>query len=196
MGNTTLNDNIKRLRAYEYLKIDTNSNTIQVKDYQFTVDNVKITSLKKIRNHTYVTLQNSIYHAKFRDEEIYTTITGGFDSRFVTTLIQKYYMNYKIRISSQKDVDSLDMSVAQKIAKALSMPLKVYETDPQKQIEDFYFMTDGMAPRENLIMTQLFQTKNRGALEFGGTFGTELYTAFPYNNHNELVEAYLQRQKK
>ncbi len=196
LGNTTLNDNIKRLRAYEYLKIDTNSNIIQVKDYQFMIDNVKIESLKKLRNYTYATLQNTIYHSKFQNEEIYTTITGGFDSRFVTTLIQKYYTNYKIRISSRKDVDSLDMSVAQKVAKALSMPLKVYETDPQKQIEDFYFMTDGMAPRENLIMTQLFQTKNRGALEFGGTFGTELYTAFPYNNYNELVEAYLQKIKE
>lgn len=196
LGNTTLNDNIKRLRAYEYLKIDTNSNTIQVKDYQFTIDNVKITSLKKIRNYTYATLQNSIYHAKFRDEEIYTTITGGFDSRFVTTLIQKYYMNYKIRISSLKDVDSMDMSIAQKVAKVLSKPLKVYETTPQKQEEDFYSMTDGLAPRENLIMTQLFQSKERGALEFGGTFGTELYTAFPYNNYNELIEAYLQKTKE
>lgn len=195
LGNTTINSNIRRLRAYEYLMINANNKTIQVNDYQYRIDNSKIESLKKLCNYTYTTLRNSIYHPNFQKEEIHTTITGGFDSRFVTTLIQKYYSNYKIRICSLKNVQSLDMSIAEKVAKALSTPLKVYETDPQTQIEDFYNITDGLAPRENMIMTQLFQTENRGSLEFGGSFGTELYTAFPFNNYKELVATYVQKIK-
>ena len=196
LGSTTINNQIKRLRTYEYLKINTDSNDIQVGDILLTIDNTKIESLKEINKYTRSTLQDALWHSKFQNEKIYTTITGGFDSRLVTVLVQKYYTNTNLRISTQKNISSLDQTIAQQVAKALSSPLKIYETDSQRQIKDFYFITDGLAPRENLTMTQLFQSKNRGTLEFGGTFGTELYTAYSYNNYNELIEDYLCKARK
>ncbi len=195
LGNTTLNNQIKRLRAYEYLKIHTDSNTLQVAELLFFIDNSKIESKHEISELTLITLQHAIYHPDLKNKTVSTTITGGFDSRLVTTLTLKYYQDTNLRISTQKDIYSLDRAIAQKVATVLSLPLKIYETDPQKQAKDFYSLTDGLAPRENLTMIQLFQSRDRGTLEFGGAFGTELYTSPAGNDQEEIINNYLNNIK-
>lgn len=93
LGNTTLNNQIKRLRAYEYLKLHTDSNTLQVAELLFFIDNSKIESKHEISELTLITLQHAIYHPDLKNKTVSTTITGGFDSRLVTTLILKYYQD-------------------------------------------------------------------------------------------------------
>ncbi|NDV82692.1 asparagine synthase-related protein [Bacteroides sp. 51] len=195
LGNTTIDDKIKRLRAFEYLKIDEKTGELSVEGIQVTIDNRKVDSLKEIKALTLSLLRDAIHHPAIQHKKIGSTITGGFDSRFVTSLAKEYYPDLNLRISTFKGEKSLDFTIATEVAKALSLPLKIYETDLEKQKGDFYDLSDGLTPRENSIMMELFQHTTDYDLGFGGAYGTELYTTAEFETKEEWVNAFLDKVK-
>lgn len=193
IGEETIDHRIKRLCAYQYLKINTETGAIEKEELQYEINNAKITSLKEIQQYTLLTLRKAIQHSTYQNANIDATITGGFDSRLITSLVKEYYPNTNLRIATWRSTDSLDYQIATKVAKALSSPLKVYKTDPEMQKKYFYRITDGLSPKENAVMTQLFLHTNECTLGFGGAFGTELYLSSSYNNSDELITDYVQK---
>lgn len=196
LGNTTFDDNIKRVRAYEYLKIKPSSCAPEVIDFKFTLDNSKIESLKDVKSHTLSVLQASIRHPLLRDKRVCSTITGGFDSRFVTALVNEYYWDVTLRIATYEKSSSLDYDIAQRVTELLGLPLDVYTTDLLSARETFYDLTDALTPQENGIMTELLNHTGKYDVGFGGAFGTELYTTAPHNTIDELVTDFVGRSAK
>lgn len=195
LGNTTIDDKIKRLRAFEYLKVDEKTGKLNVEGIQITIDNRKIESLKEIKTFTLSLLRDAIHHPAIQHKKIGSTVTGGFDSRFVTSLAKEYYPDLNLRISIFKGEKSLDFIIASEVAKALSLPLNIYETDLEKQKGGFYDLTDGLTPRENSIMMDLFQHTTDYDLGFGGAYGTELYTTAEFETKEEWINAFLDKAK-
>lgn len=191
LGTATIDDKIKRIRPFEFLTIDESTGNITVNELQFTIDNRKAKSLKEIKSSTLSLLRKVIQHPSYQNSNVYTTITGGFDSRLITSLITEYYPNFNLRISTYKGEKSLDYKIASKISKILSKPLNVYETDFKKQKEEYYTMTEGLMPRENGIMTQLLKQAGDFELGFGGGFGTELYTTADSDTKENLIDLYM-----
>lgn len=196
LSNTTLDSRIKKVRAFEYLQIDTNTGDICMKELHFEIDNTKMESLKQVNESVRTTLVNALQHPQLRTGRIYSTITGGFDSRLITALVKKYYPDTNLRIAICKGVPSRDYDIATRVAAALSSPLEVFETDIDKQKEWFYRTTDFLAPKENAIITELVQHTNRCDLGFGGALGTELLSSFDYNNTSEVVAEYAARARR
>ncbi len=196
LGDSTLSDQIRRVRAFEYLAIHLQSGEMTVGKLKFEINNRKIDSLQELVSYSKKTLREAIRHPEYKDKKIYTTITGGFDSRLVTTLVHEYYTDIRLRISSLTNTESLDFKIASEVAHILSSPLKVYETDPDKQTETYYRLTEGLSPKENRIMTSLYQCEERGDVEFGGMFGTELYTILGYATCDELIQNYVTRSRQ
>lgn len=195
LGNSTLNDQVKRVRPYEYLKINKHSGYINVMDVQFVINNSKLKSLKEIIAHTHSLYRSSIQHSALRNKKIASTITGGFDSRLATVLVQEYYTDTNLRICTTRGNRTLDHTIADQVADALSLPLEVYETDLDTQKETFYFLTDGLSPKENGNMTQLLAHTDNWELGFGGVMGTELYTTIEYATFEELITDYSSRAR-
>lgn len=193
LGNTTFDDNIKRVRAYECLKISPSSLTTEVIDFKFTIDNSKIESLKDIKSHTLSLLQASICHPLLREKQVCSTITGGFDSRFVTALVNGYYSDVTLRIATYEKSSSLDYDIAQRITKLLGLSLDVYTTDLLSDRDTFYDLTDALTPQENAIMTELLSHTGKYDVGFGGAFGTELYTTAAHNTIDELAAYFVGR---
>lgn len=191
LGNTTMDDRIRRVRGYEFLKINSISGEIEVCPLQYHIDNRKVESLDELTSSTLLLLRKMIDHPAMRDKKVASTITGGFDSRLVTALVKEYYNNVHLRIAVFKDAKSLDYEIASEVAKRLSSELESFETDFDKQIDEFYFLTDGLAPQENSVMTQLLKCSDSWNLGFGGAFGTELYTTFDQKTTDELIEMYV-----
>ncbi len=196
LGCGTLDPDIRRLRAFEYLTIDTRTGAIATGGLRFDVDNRKIASLKSLKEQTLATLRRAIRHPAIQGTKAWATVTGGFDSRLTASLVREYYPDLYLRIAEWKDGDSLDRTIAAQVAESMGLPLNVFYCDPDTQRETFYRMTDGFSPRENGVMTELFLTAKADDIAFGGVFGTELYTAFPHSAPQELVAAYLFRARK
>lgn len=195
LGNTTHNKRLLRLRAFEYLKIDLMSGSIETHDFQITIDNTQEASLAQITTKTLALLRKMIHHPAVREQRVCSTITGGFDSRLVTALAREYYHDVELRTSIRKGEESLDYTLSRRVAEAMSMPLTVYEADIEQKKEWFYFVTEGLMPKENAIVSEMLRHTGHCALGFGGAFGTELYTMPPYNTASELITDYLHRAR-
>lgn len=195
LGNTTPNKRVLRLQAFEYLKIDRSSGSIETRDFQIAIDNTQESSLAQITTKTLALLRQMIHHPTVREQRVCSTITGGFDSRLVTALVREYYHDVELRTSTRKGEVSLDYTLSRRVAEVMSMPLTVYEADVEQQKEWFYFVTEGLMPKENAIVVEMLRHTNRCALGFGGAFGTELYTMPPYNTASELITDYLHRAR-
>jgi len=193
LGNTTIDQRIKKVRAYEYMRINKTSGDIKVTGIRYTIDNSKIGSFKETKSYTLSLLRNVIRHPASRNKKIASTITGGFDSRLVTSLVNEYYPNITLRTGTLKGETSLDYDISTQIVKLLSLPLQVYETDLNAQKESFYYLTDGLTPRENGLMTEFLQHVDNYDLGFGGAFGTELYTSVEFETIDQLVVAFLSK---
>lgn len=193
LGNSTLNNKIKKLRAYEYLSVDTQRESIQVKDLKLNIDNTKTESLKALSKIMLSTFRNVVRHKEIHDKGVYCTITGGFDSRLITGLVNEYYKNINPRIALWKGHDLFDYGIAQKISKKLSLSLTKYETE-QRQLDLFYSITDGLSPRENGIMTKLLIETSSNSIGFGGAFGTELFSVLK-KNKTELISDYMSQSR-
>lgn len=196
LGSGTIDPAIRRLRGFEYLSIDLLTGAIAVEGIRLEVDNRKIASLKKLKNQTLATLRRSVRHPDVRDKKAWATVTGGFDSRLIASLVREYYPDLHLRIAEWRGGDSLDRTIAERVAEVLGQPLHVFYCDPDQQLETFYRMTDGFSPRENGVMSQLFLSAKAEDMAFGGVFGTELYTAFSYTVPEELQAAYLLKARQ
>lgn len=196
LGNGTMANDVLRVRANEYLIIHAESGEIEVCKLKFKINNIKISSLKTLIAYTKEIFREAICHPAYKNKKVYTTITGGFDSRLVTTFVEEYYTNVNLRISSLKNSQSQDFKIASLVTEAISATLKVYETDLEKQKDIYYSLTEGLSPRENVIMTELFLSKDRGDLSFGGAFGTELYTILAYASSDDLISDYVSKARQ
>lgn len=196
LGNGTIDPAVLRLRGYEYLTIDTRNGEISVKGLHFDVDNRKIGSLKKIKELTLSTLRRAVRHPDEREKKAWATVTGGFDSRLTASMVREYYPDLHLRIAEWEGGSSRDRTIAERVAGVFGRPLDVFYCNPASQLEVFYRMTDGFSPKENGVMTELILSTNAEDVAFGGVFGTELYTAFPYASFGELAAAYLLRARQ
>ncbi|MDD2286558.1 MAG: hypothetical protein PHQ11_14305 [Paludibacter sp.] len=191
LGNTTLYKDINRLRAFEFLKINFLKQVIEIKNFKIKIDNRKEYSLSKLKNQTLFSLRKVIRHPSFKEQNVHSTITGGYDSRLVTALINEYYTDFKLRIAVNKGIDIPDYTIACKVAKVMSRPLIVFENDLEKMKEWFYAVTDHLTPKENAIMTHLWQHANDCSLGFGGVMGTELQSSFKHDTVDEIIHDFL-----
>ena len=187
LGNTTIDKRIRKVRSYEYLKINKATGEMESPKLQFAIDNSKIASFKEAKSYTLSLLRNVIRHPDYQNKVIGSTITGGFDSRLVTSLVNEYYSNVTLRVATLKGENSLDYKIATQVVKTMGLPLKVYETDLDTQKDAFYDLTDGLTPRENGLMMQFLQHVGEYDLGFGGAFGTELYTSIDFDAVDQLV---------
>lgn len=187
LSNSTLNEEIYRLRAYEYLKINLDNGLIEVGNLIFEINNKKEYSLDIISNKIERKLKSLIYNPDFKNKKIGLTLTGGFDSRLISFIAKSYYSNSYFRIAVNKGKVSKDYSIAKKISRITNKNLIVFENDPDLQQNLFYKITDGFSPKENSIITPLV-IENVFDLSIGGVFGTELYNVVNFNNIKEFVE--------
>ncbi len=194
LGNTTVNRRVCRLRACEYLAVDAATGCIELCDFKIEFDNRKNPDVRALREKTLALLHTYMRHPEMKDAKVQSTITGGFDSRFVSSLVKEYYSDVTLRICVNKGVPFLDYDMAEKAARTIGLPLKVYRTEPS-DVEWFYMATDSLSPRENSIMASLFRSTGDYRLGFGGTFGTELYSSFAANNPGEHITDLMDRAK-
>lgn len=187
LSNTTLNDGIYRLRAYEYLKINLDNGQIEVCDLKFEINNKKNYSLDNISNITESKLKSLIYHPDFKDKKIGLTLTGGFDSRLISFIAKEYYSNSYFRVAVNKGSASKDYSIAKRISRISNKELMVFENDPNIHQIFFYKITDGFSPKENSIITPLV-IENVFDLGIGGVFGTELYNTINFNSVEDFIK--------
>ncbi|MDD2595936.1 MAG: hypothetical protein PHD11_09005 [Bacteroidales bacterium] len=194
MGNVTIDSRILRLREYEYLTVDLTTGNISVSDITIKIDNTKIFDVNKLELLTLETLRNTTCYPEYKDKTIQTTLTGGFDSRLITSIVHEYYPMATLRIATFKGVSSWDYYIARKLSKIIGSSIKDYETDTS--MEDLFFdLTDGLAPKENSIITNLLLNANDCELGFGGTFGTELYSTLPFNTIDEVITSFSAKAK-
>ena len=196
LGSGTIDPAVRRLRGFEYLAIDLRTGEITVEELRFEVDNRKIASLKKLKEQTLATLRRAVRHPGVQHKKVWATVTGGFDSRLTASLVREYYSDLHLRIAEWEGGDSLDRTIAERVAGTFGLPLNVFYSDSASQLATFYRMTDGFSPRENGVMSQLFLAAKAEDTAFGGVFGTELYTAFSYTAPEELEAAYLFRARQ
>ena len=195
LGEGTLDGSVSRLPAYKYLVVDLSAGKIEARDLNFEIDNRKISRLSDLAEFTLAAMRRAVRHPDLKQTAVRSTITGGFDSRLAAALVAEYYPQRDARIAQWKDGDSLDRRIAARVASQLGEHLEVHYTDPHRQMEAFYAMTDALTPRENGVMTQMLLAADASQVGFGGVFGTELYTVFPFGSADELAEAYLLRAR-
>ncbi len=196
LGNTTLDRRVKRLRPWEYLNLDSRTGAMEAIGIELQIDNTRITSLKEVTNRTLTVLREAVRHPAMRESRVESTLTGGFDSRLVTALVQEYYPETGLRTAVWNGRESLDHDVAMRVASAFSLPLCVYRSDPDARPEAFYAMTEGLVPRENAIITPILENVDYGVLGFGGSYGTELYSPLAYADGDSLIAGYVDRARK
>lgn len=196
IGNSTINKKIKRLSSCEYLKINIQTGLISVKDIVFSIDNVKINSLKELRQDFKQLLENIIYQPDFKEKSIALTLTGGFDSRSIAFIAKKYYHNSSFRVAVKKGIYSKDLSISKKLSEISSTKLNVYEMDLDNHKEIFYGFTDGLSPKDNVIITPIILNTDKYDLCMGGAFGTELFNTIDYSTVNELIKDFISNARK
>lgn len=196
LGKDTFDKRIKRIRANEVLRINLPDGNIQVNKVTIAINNTKESSIQSLYNETFSKLRKVIADTSLKDEIVDCTITGGFDSRLAMTLARNYYKDVNLRIAKPKGSSFEDYSIAVKIAKKLSKVIIIYETDIDKQESQYYQLTDGLSPLENIVMTELFISKPNQKLGIGGAFGTEIYTLPGSNSVDNYIHNCLERVKK
>jgi len=178
LGNKTMHINIKRLRPFEYIIIDTLKSVFRIGEVCFYIDNRKELSLDKISNNLLDTLRNIIENPSFKDSKIGVTLTGGYDTRLVAILATNYYKNSSFRIAlSQETYGSIKESkISKKIAKIVNIPIVIKSSKTNRDFNDrFYILTEGLSPTNNSTITPIIYKNYIYDLGLGGCFGTELF---------------------
>lgn len=195
LSNSTIHHNILSLCAYEYIKLDLRSGHFEVFDLYIHIDNKKNISIDILSRQTEKVLNKIICNPKFKNKKIGLTLTGGFDSRLISSIAQVYYKNSKYRIAVYHNKYSKDYVIASKISKISKKELVKFEMIPDVHSLFFNLVTYGLTPKENSIISPLFLDKNF-ELSFGGAFGTELYNKIHYNAINDFVDDTLDDLKR
>ena len=179
-NNGTMHKGIFFLRPFEYIEMDAATGHGEIKSIQFRIDNKKETHLESLVNRFIDTLKAIIENPAFRDQPVGLTLTGGYDSRLISSTAAPYYESSELRLGISRDIAASleDLTIAEKVARRLKRPLrKCYTTDESR--ENFNFYTEGMSPPQNCVIAPLIEEAGRYAVGFGGIFGTELFKPLP-----------------
>lgn len=195
ISNSTIYHDAFCLRAYEYLKIDLINGHFDVLDLYIHINNKKNISIDLLSRQTEKELNKIICNPKFKNKKIGLTLTGGFDSRLISSIAQVYYKNSIYRIAVYQNKYSKDYVIASKISKKSKKELVKFEMIPDIHSLFFNLVTYGLTPKENSIISPLFLDK-KFELSFGGAFGTELYNKIHYNTISDFVEDTLDDLKR
>lgn len=176
LGNKTIHIDIKCLRPFEYIMIDTSNFNSHIGEICFDIDNNKEHNLNKISSELITNLKAVIENPFYKEKEIGITVTGGYDSRLVATIAANYYKKAFFRIATSENAHGSikDAKIVKKIAKALNIPFRIYtSTGDEDLFRKFYFFSEGLSPKENSVITPIIEKMGIYALGLGGCFGSE-----------------------
>lgn len=186
LGIETSNKAIRRLQPCQYIVID---EKIEVRNFTLYLDNTKISSAEACAEETRLLLTKII--RKYADKRAVSTITGGYDSRLISSLCAINISNLELRISTIKEKGFDDLSIAKRIAKKLKKKLNIYKTAPQTIKEEYTFLTDGLSKENNMIIMDMIKHGADFQIGFGGAMGTELYSTLPFHHKKQLVDSFV-----
>ncbi|MCP4148316.1 MAG: hypothetical protein GY757_11250, partial [bacterium] len=177
----TMHKDICFLRPYEYICIDTGTSDAEVRSVKFIINNRKETNLDKLSNRLESILKSVIENPGFKEQRVALTLTGGYDSRLITAIAEKYYKKAVCRISvSDESHSSLqDAVIASKVAERIKRTL-IKLTLPGEAEEKFRLYSEGMSPAANIVITSAYEDAGSYPIGFGGCYGTELFKSKPY----------------
>lgn len=186
LGSTTALPSVTKLRTCQYLEIDNATGQIAVKDTVLKMDNTKPATPEKNAFICTGILKSII--GSFSNYHAASTITGGYDSRIISTICSKKIDDLSLRISTFGDPGFKDLKIAKKVARVLGRKISVYTADLKKDSEDFFNYTDGLTPFENCIVTSMMYRTGDFAVGFGGTLGTEIFSTLRYVSCDDLIK--------
>lgn len=199
LGNKTIHTDIKCLRPFEYIMIDTLNFNSHIGEICFDIDNNKEHNLNKISSELVTSLKAVIENPFYKEKEIGITLTGGYDSRLVATIAANYYKKASFRIATSKNAyGSLkDAKIAKKIANVLNIPLRIYNsTVGEDLLHKFYFFSEGLSPKENSVITPIIEETRVYTLGLGGCFGTEHFMSLDrYSNIEDFINESILKAK-
>lgn len=186
LGNTTSIKSILRLQPCQYIVID---NGIKVKDFTINLNNKKIEPAEACADTTLSLLSNII--RKFADCRAVSTITGGYDSRLISSLCASLIPNLDLRISTINDEGFIDLSIGRLVAKKLGKKLRIYKTTLKADKDEYCYLTHGLSKENNLIIMGMIKHTSDYQIGFGGTMGTELYSSLSYQHKSLLIDSFV-----
>lgn len=185
LGSTTSIKSIRRLQPCQYIVI---GDIIEVKDFVACLNNKKIEPAEVCADRTLSLLSNII--CKYANCHAVSTITGGYDSRLISTICANHIPNLDLRISTIKEKGFDDLSIGNRVAKKLGKKLCVYKTSPEEEEEEYSYLTHGLSKESNIIVMGMIKHESDYQIGFGGTMGTELYSTLPYHCKEQLVDSF------
>lgn len=191
LGNKTIHTDIKCLRPFEYIVIDTSNFNSHIGKICFDINNNKEHNLNKISSELITNLKAVIENPFYKEKKIGITLTGGCDSRLIATIAANYYKKASFRIATSKNAyDSLkDAKIAKKIAKALNIPFRIFTSTVDEDLfRKFYFFSEGLSPKENSVITPIIEKMGIYALGLGGCFGSEHFISL---NQCSNIESFI-----
>jgi len=190
LGSSTEHKRIKLILPYEYLAIDLTRSSLKVGSVVFSLNNKKQSDRSDLALELLSALRSIVGRPEFKDAPVAASLSGGRDSRLAAAVATEYYSKLSYRIAvAPGDYDSLkDMKVANKLAKAQGVPLKVYQFQSGRDEARFSELTEGFAPSFNNKLVPLLDDTGSYSLGFGGIFGTELFMPIPWNSIDEFVQ--------
>jgi hypothetical protein len=185
----TMHKEIFFLRPFQYIEIDMTSLHVEIKSLQFRIDNKKEMQLDSLSSRFVDTLGRIIENPEFLDQPVGLTLTGGYDSRLISSIAARFYEKSELRVGISREIpfSQKDAAIAEKVARRLKRPLRKLSTSDESK-EAFNLFTEGMSPAQNFIITPIIEDSGRYTLGFGGIFGTELFKPIPvYSNAPDFV---------
>ncbi|MGN0257414.1 MAG: hypothetical protein ACI4CA_03450 [Bacteroides sp.] len=186
LGNTTSIKSILRLQPCQYIVID---KEIMVRDFTININNKKIEPAEACADTT-LSLLSSIIR-KYADFRAVSTITGGYDSRLISSLCASLIPNLDLRISTIEDKGFVDLSIGKLVAEKLGKRLRIYKTTPKADKDEYCYLTHGLSKENNLIIMGMIKHTSDYQIGFGGTMGTELYSSISYHHKEELIDSFV-----
>lgn len=186
LGSDTSIKTIHRLQPCQYIVID---KQVEIKEFTITLDNQKKEPAAVCAENTLSLLSEII--RKYADYQAVSTITGGYDSRLISSICATNLPNLDLRISTIEEKEFIDLSIGKRVAKKLGKRLLVYKTNPEKEKEKYIRLTYGLSKENNLIVMSMVNHCSDYQIGFGGTMGTELFSTLPFHNRKQLVESFV-----
>lgn len=199
LGNTTIHVNIRRLRSFEYIVIDTSSLKSRIGEVYFTLDNTKEYDLDNISSNLIANLRTIVENSSFKDRPIGITLTGGYDTRLIAAVALKYYNKALFRLATLQETPGsiLDSKIAKKISKTINIELEILSSTMSEDFsEKFYFFSEGLSPLENSVITPIIERTGSYSMGLGGCFGTELFMRLKqYSRIEDYIEEAILKAK-
>ena len=186
LGSDTSIKTIHRLQPCQYIVID---KQIEIKEFTLTLDNQKREPAELCAENTLSLLSKII--SKYADYQAVSTITGGYDSRLISSICAANLPKLDLRISTIEEKGFIDLSIGKQVAKRLGKKLNVYKTNPEKEKEEYVRLTYGLSKENNLIVMGMVKHCSDYQIGFGGTMGTELFSTLPFHNREQLIESFV-----